>query len=612
MKHRDFRTLLPQVLNPAFIAFSVALYLSTSSSIYGRAPQDKASHRVLAAKCFDDYYQEYLILFPLEATAIGDNRYNHLMPARISPEFVAREKALYQRTLDQLSKLNPNQLDASDQLAAEILQFELQLRLDGLKLQAERIPATQFEGLHLSFAQMGSGTGSHPFKSVKDYDDWLQRIEAFGVWSRVAVDQFKRGSSERYVLPKALAEKMIPQMFDESIVGELEKSIFYQPIVNMPKAFSDADRKRLEQSFRDAIQKTLVPAYRSLGEYLRDEYLPRCRTTSGISDLPDGRQHYLYFTRYWTTTDMQPDEIFEIGQREVARIRSEMERVKGQMNYQGDLASFFVFLREDPQFLIFKTPNEVIDAFASIRGKIEPKLDSMFKNRPKTPFEIRRTEAFRESTASAEYMPGSADGTRAGIFYTPIPDASKFNVTSGMESLFLHEAIPGHHYQISLQQENERLPKFARILWYGAYGEGWALYCESLGKELGLYTDPRQTMGALNDEMHRAIRLVVDPGLHWRGWTREQAIQYMMDNESTSEAGAIAEIERYMSLPGQALSYKIGSLKIRELRTRYEQRLGPKFSLAAFHNEILKDGGMPLNILERRLDAWASRQRDGK
>jgi uncharacterized protein (DUF885 family) len=283
-----------------------------------------------------------------------------------------------------------------------------------------------------------------------------------------------------------------------------------------------------------------------------------------------------------------------------------MERVKQQMGYQGDLASFFAFLRDDPQFLIFKTPNEVIDAFASIRSKIEPKLGSMFKNRPKTAFEIRRTESFRENTASAEYMPGTADGSRAGIFYTPIPDAAKFNVTSGMESLFLHEAIPGHHYQISLQQENEKLPKFARILWYGAYGEGWALYCESLGKELGLYTDPRQYIGALNDEMHRAIRLVVDPGMHWRGWTRERAIKYMMDNESMTEGAATAEIERYMAVPAQALSYKIGSLKIRELRTRFEQQLGERFSLAEFHDEILKQGGMPLSILERRLNAWAA------
>ena len=594
-----------------FLAFSGVLVFVTLGMapppLVAQDPVGKNSQTVLAEKFFDDYYQQYLILFPLEATAIGDNRYNNLMPPRISPDFIAREKALYQSTLKNIALVDATQLEASDQLSIEILKYELQMRLDGLKLRAERIPASQFDGLHLSFAQMGSGTGSHPFKSVKDYDDWLQRMEAFALWSRVAQEQFKRGAADGYVLPKLLVEKMIPQLSDDGIVGSnLDKSIFYQPILNIPKSFSDADRLRLTDAFRSAINQSVIPAYRSFGTFLRDEYLPKCRDTTGISELPDGRQEYLYWTRYWTTTSLQPDEIFEIGEKEVARIRAEMERVKQQMGFQGDLASFFAFLRDNPQFLIFKTPNEVIDAFASIRSKIEPKLGSMFKNRPKTAFEIRRTESFRENTASAEYMPGTADGSRAGIFYTPIPDAAKFNVTSGMESLFLHEAIPGHHYQISLQQENEKLPKFARILWYGAYGEGWALYCESLGKELGLYTDPRQYIGALNDEMHRAIRLVVDPGMHWRGWTRERAIKYMMDNESMTEGAATAEIERYMAVPAQALSYKIGSLKIRELRTRFEQQLGERFSLAEFHDEILKQGGMPLSILERRLNAWAA------
>jgi uncharacterized protein (DUF885 family) len=564
----------------------------------------------LADKYFDDYYQQYLILFPLEATAIGDNRYNNLLPARISEDFIAREKSLYPKTLSNLDLVDSAKLDESRALAKEILVYELKIRLDGLKYRGERIPASQFDGLHLSFAQMGSGTGSHPFKSVKDYDDWLQRMEAFSVWTRIAQEQYRKGMAEGYVLPRALVQKMAPQLLDESIVGtDLDKNVFYQPILNMPSSFPAADKDRLTKAFRDAIQQSVIPAYRSLGTFLKDEYLPVSRESSGISAIPGGKEEYLHWTRYWTTTNLTPDEIFEIGQSEVARIRAEMELVKKQMGYQGELADFFVFLRDDPQFLIFKSPTEVIDAFAAIRGKIEPKLDSMFKNRPKTPFEIRRTEAFRENTASAEYMPGTADGTRAGIFYTPIPDATKFNVTSGMESLFLHEAIPGHHYQISLQQENEKLPQFARILWYGAYGEGWALYCESLGKELGLYTDPRQYIGALNDEMHRAIRLVVDPGLHWRGWTREQAIEYMMQNESMSLQGATAEIERYMAVPAQALSYKIGSLKIRELRTRYEKLLGPKFSLAEFHDQILKQGGMPLSILERRLDAWANSQK---
>ncbi len=301
---------------------------------------------------------------------------------------------------------------------------------------------------------------------------------------------------------------------------------------------------------------------------------------------------------------MSPDEIYDVGEKEVARIRAEMEDVKAEMGFGGKLSDFFQHLRTDPKFKPFQNPDEILQFFNAIRKKLEPKLAECFLNHPKTAFEIRRTESFREKTASAEYMPGAADGSRPGVFYCPIPDATQFNITSGMESLFLHEALPGHHYQISLQQENQALPQFARFLWYGAYGEGWALYCESIGKEMGLYDDPKQRMGALGDEMHRAIRLVVDVGLHWKGWTREQAIEYMMANEPLSEEGTIAEIERYMAYPAQALSYKIGQLKITELRRDCEQRLGPDFSVAAFHNEVLRNGGMPLAILERRLKAW--------
>ncbi|UOQ79457.1 DUF885 domain-containing protein [Hymenobacter sp. 5414T-23] len=298
-----------------------------------------------------------------------------------------------------------------------------------------------------------------------------------------------------------------------------------------------------------------------------------------------------------------------------------MEKVKAQVGFNGDLKAFFQHLKTDPKLMPYKTPEEVLNAFRNIQAKITPNLPKMFGRTPKTPFEIRQTEAFRAASASAEYNQGSPDGSRPGVFYIPIVDATKFNVTSGMESLFLHEAIPGHHYQISLQQENTNLPKFRRFAWYGAMGEGWALYSESLGKELGLYTDPYQYMGALGDEMHRAVRLVVDVGMHSKNMSREDAIKYMMDNEAISEDGATAEIERYMAIPGQALSYKIGALKIRELREKYTKQLGPHndklrekyagqhrahFNLAAFHDELLKDGVMPLSVLESKMDNWAS------
>jgi uncharacterized protein (DUF885 family) len=405
------------------------------------------------------------------------------------------------------------------------------------------------------------------------------------------------------VLPKALVTKMIPQCRD-LVTKDVAKSVFWGPINKMPKDFSADDRKRLTEAYTNAITQTINPTFTKLANFLQTEYLPKARTTSGINALPNGDKYYNYLIRYWTTAQMTPDQIYALGEKEVARIRTEMDSIKTSVGFKGNLKAFFEYMKTDPKFFPFKTAENVLDSFRNIQKVIDPNLKKMFGRTPKTPFEIRQTEAFREASASAEYIQGTADGKRPGIFYTPIPNPPKFNSTSGMQSLFLHEAIPGHHYQISLQQENEALPKFRRFLWYGAYGEGWALYTESLGKELGLYTDPYQHMGALGDEIHRAIRLVVDTGIHTGKMTREQAIKYMMDNEAISEEGATAEIERYMAIPGQALSYKIGALKIRELRNRSQQKMGDKFSLAAFHDNLLIDGVQPLDVLETKMNNW--------
>jgi uncharacterized protein (DUF885 family) len=569
-----------------------------------KAYPDQATDKLLRG-LFSDYHEQFLILFPLEATAFGDSRYNDQLQIDIGEEFIARKRKFYESIHARLGAIPTKQISDELQLSAEILDYELDIREKGLTFRTERIPFNQFEGLPLSMGQMGSGAGVHPFRSVKDYDDWLKRTISFHDWSKVAIERFREGMRDGFVLPKILVERMVKQLLDPTIVSDdPTKCLFYQPIEKLPATFSEAEKSRLKTAFRQSIIDHVIPAFRSLGEFLRDEYLAKARTTSGISELPGGREWYRYCVRYWTTTDMTPDEIFAIGEKEVSRIEAEMESVKKEMGFDGSLVDFFRYLRTDPQFKPFKTPEEILQFFYAIQKKLEPKLSLNFLNRPKTPFEIRRTESFRETTASAEYMPGAADGSRPGVFYCPIPNASEFNITSGMESLFLHEALPGHHYQIALQQENENLPQFARFLWYGAYGEGWGLYCESIGKELGLYDDPKQLMGALGDEMHRAIRLVVDVGMHWKGWTREQAIEYMMAHEPLSEEGTIAEIERYMAYPAQALSYKIGQLKISQLRKECQTRLGERFSVAAFHNEVLRNGGMPLSIFERRLNAW--------
>jgi uncharacterized protein (DUF885 family) len=415
----------------------------------------------------------------------------------------------------------------------------------------------------------------------------------------------RKGLALGYTYPRALMERVLPQA-KNMMVSDARESIFYQPIINMPDSIGAKEKARLGDAYARAIEQRIVPAYTRLHDFVRDEYIPKTRMSAGVSDIPGGAEYYRQMIRLYTTTDLSPDSIFRLGEAEVARIRGEMERVKEQMRFSGPLASFFSFVNNDKQFTPFSSDAEVIDAYRAIGEKIQPKLEMLFNMKPKTSFEIRQTEEFREMSAAAQYSPGAPDGSRPGIFYVPIINPEDYNV-SGMESLFLHEAIPGHHYQISLQSENEDLPRFRRTLYFSAFGEGWALYTESLGRELGLYTEPIQYFGHLGDEMHRAIRLVVDVGLHTRGWTREQAIKYMRDNEAISEQGAVAEIERYMAIPGQALSYKIGQLRIRDLRRRAEEKLGAKFNVGLFHDQVLRNGNVPLDLLESRVESWISK-----
>jgi len=570
---------------------------------------------------FDSYWEKHNQLFPFDATAQGDNRYNNLLPNDQTHAFRDTLRAYYQGYLDKLNAFDRNTLSENDKVSYDIFQYEMQSQLAGLKLNTWMMPFQQFWGLPITMGQFGSGAGIQPFKTTKDYEDWLGRVKSFPVWADSAMANFRKGMATGVVLPKALVVKMIPQM-QALVVTDPTKSLFYDPVKNFPAGISADDQKRLTDAYKQAIMNQLVPTYQKLGAFLKNEYLPKSRASTGIAAIPSGKEDYTYYVKYYTTTDRTPEEIYETGQKEVARIRGEMERVKEQVGFKGDLKAFFEFMKNDKRFMPYQTPQEVLNAFEDIHKRMEPNLKKMFGRTPKTPFEIRQTEAFRAASASAEYNQGAPDGSRPGVFYVPILDAKTFNTTSGMESLFLHEAIPGHHYQISLQQESNDLPKFRRFGGYGAMVEGWALYCESLGKELGLYTDPYQYMGALGDEMHRAIRLVVDVGMHTKGLTREQAIKYMMDNEAISEQGATAEIERYMAIPGQALSYKVGALKIRELRNKYEKQLaasntvrlrekyrnqsGNHFKISSFHDELLKDGAMPLSVLEHKMDAWAS------
>jgi len=401
-------------------------------------------------------------------------------------------------------------------------------------------------------------------------------------------------------------EKLVPQV-DAHIVDDVKDSNFYKPVTSMPEDFSDEDRARLTTAYRDKISNTIIPAYQRISHFLGDEYNGAARETVGLYAQPNGANWYTYMVRLRTTTDMSPDEIHQIGLDEVARIHKEMRGVMEEVGFEGSLNEFFEFVNTDDRFF-YDEAEELIQGYRDMSDHIAELSKSLFDVMPKSEFEVRRVEPFREASASkGSYQAGTPDGSRPGIFYANAYDI-KARGKWAMESLFLHEAIPGHHFQIMIQRENEDLPGFRRFGGFTAYSEGWGLYAESLGKELGVYTDPYQYFGGLNAELWRSIRLVVDTGIHAKQWSRQDVLDYMYANSAVAEVRAISEAERFMAIPGQALAYKVGQLKIREIRNKAEAALGDKFSVKDFHTEVLKDGPMPLSILEAKLDRWIKSQ----
>ena len=558
------------------------------------------------ALLLDNYWQEHLQMFPTDATSNGDNRYNDRLTITIAESFRDSLGKFYSRYLGEVNKLDSSKLTGQDLMSYRLFKYEMAMGIEGLKYPTHYMPITQFWSFTLELPQLGSGAGNQPFKTVKDYDDWLKRLSVFPAWTDTAIYNMRKGIAAGWVLPHSLVVKILPQLKTVTVKNDTT-SIFYGPVKKFPDGFAQADKDRLTAAYKTAIDSIVNVNYNKLAVFFEKEYLPKSRATSGLGSLPGGNAYYLYCIRYWTTTSLSPDSIYNIGLSEVARIEGEMNKTKDATGFKGDMQRFFKYMEKDPKFCPFTTEKQVLDSFWAIKKAEDPQLKKLFNNTPKTQFTIRQTEAFRAASASAEYNQGSEDGTRPGIFYVPILDPKKFNAT-GMVTLFLHEAIPGHHYQISLQQESKGLPAFRRFLWYGAYGEGWAHYCETLGKGLGLYDDPYQYMGHLGDAMHRAIRLIVDIGIHNKGMSREEAIKYMMAHELISEHDATAEIERYMAIPGQALSYKIGQMAISAERKQYEQQLAAKFNIASFHDEVLKDGCVPLNILHEKMAEWAKKQ----
>jgi uncharacterized protein (DUF885 family) len=556
---------------------------------------------------FDAYFEALLEQNPLLATSIGDSRYNDRYPVQIAPEQRAKAKALDERFLKQARKLPARKLDEAHRLSLDVFIRNRELALEGYKFPGYLMPLNQFFSTPNSFAQLGSGSGTHPFKTVKDYEDFLKRVDGFVAWTDQAIANMREGVKQGYTQPRILMERVLPQL-EAQAKDDPTQTTYWGAVKAMPESFSAEDRARLEAAYRDAITTKLVPSYRKLHAFVKDEYIPKCRTTASLADLPKGADWYAYRVRDITTTSLKPKEIHELGLKEVARIQGEMRALMKEVGFEGDLQAFFKSMKEDPKFF-FDKREDLIAGYYEIKAKVDPNLPKLFETLPQADFEVRLVEPFREKSASGgQYNAASQDGSRPGVFYANAYDL-KSRPKWAMESLLLHEGNPGHHFQITVARENQALPKFRRFGGYTAFSEGWALYAESLGADLGVYTDPYQRYGQLDAEIWRAIRLVVDTGYHSKGWTREQVLAYMRENSSRGEASAVSEAERYMAIPAQALAYKIGELKFKELRARAEAALGPKFDLRKFHSAALMDGALPLDVLDRKVQRWIDSQR---
>ena len=590
----------------ALLAATLAMAACSGDEPPAAEPAAEVDATAELAELFDEFFERGLELNPLRATRIGDYRYNDRFANWIGPEYRNANRELNEEFLTRLFAIDREQLSRQDQLSYDMFRLDRETALEGEKFPGHLQPLNQFSSFTAFFVQLGSGTSLHPFKTVEDYDDWLSRIDGFIEYADQAIENMREGMAQGVVRPRILMEKVLPQL-ESQMVERAEDSGFFAPVTNMPADFSAEDRDRLTAEFKAAIENKIVPAYERLRNFIGDDYLQAARDSVGMYDLPNGDQWYAFNVRRITTTGLTPDEIHQIGLNEVARIHDEMRKVMAEVGFDGDLQDFFEFMNNDEQFY-FDKPEELIRGYRDMSEHVAELAEDLFDVAPKTGFEVRRIEPFREkSAAGGQYQTGTPDGSRPGIFYANAYDI-KARPKWAMEALFLHEAIPGHHFQRSLQVENEALPGFRRFGGYTAYTEGWGLYAESLGKELGVYTDPYQYFGALNAELWRAIRLVVDTGIHAKEWSRQEVLDYMYANSAVKEARAVAEAERFMAIPGQALAYKIGQLKIRQIRDDAEARLGDRFDVKDFHTQILMDGPMPLSMLADKIDDWVEAQ----
>lgn len=554
---------------------------------------------------FDSTWEQNLRDSPTLASYLGDKRYNGRWTDVSLAAFAKRHQNRID-TLNTLKKINRAQLSVSDQLNYDLFKKDLEEAIEANKFQAFLMPLSQQGGIQTQdeLAEFIS------FDKVKDYEDWIARLNAFPAYMDQTIALMREGQAKKMLRPSAVMAR-VPAQIDKQIVGEPEKSSFYAPLKTFPKDISPADQERLRTAAKDAIAKNIIPTYRKFKDYFVKEYLPASYPQVGIWQLPKGNEYYAFLARSYTTTNLSPEQIHQKGLSEVARIRAEMEKIKTQVGYKGDLHDFFNHLRTDKKFF-YKTPEELLEAYRAMSKRIDPELVKVFKTLPRTPYGVVPIpDNIAPDTTTAYYNSPAADGSRAGRYYVNLYKP-EVRPKWEMMALSLHESVPGHHLQLALQQELGSVPNFRKYGGFTAFIEGWGLYSESLGEEMGLYDDPYAKFGQLTYEMWRAVRLVVDTGMHYYKWDRQRAIDYFKDNAAKTDQDIVNEIDRYISDPGQALAYKIGELKFKELRARSKQALGDKFDIREFHDTALLSGALPLDLLEQNVDKWIAKKKSAK
>lgn len=544
---------------------------------------------------FAEYWDDELRSGPLEATFLGDHRYDD----RLADLSEAAHEARLKRDREHrqvLGRIDAEQLSADERIDREVLLFTLDDRIEGEFFRGRLIPITQQEGIHLTFAQ---SVNFHPTATVGDLENYVRRLQAFPLAVDQTIALMRQGMAEKRTPPRITMAKVVPQLRDLA-PGKPEESPLWGIVAKL-KDWSEADRTHAADAVRQAIADKVSPAYAKLATFVETEYLPACRDIVGLWDSPDGDMHYAYRARSFTTTKLSPEQIHEIGLAEMARIRQAMEAIRKQVGFSGDLKAFFQNLKDDPKLKNQSEP-EILGRYRAIFEAIDAKLPELFGHLPRTDYGIRPIEAYRAKAAAAGYYyPAPEDGSRSGYFYVNTSDPTS-RTTYTMQALAYHEGVPGHHLQFSLAMEVPGRPAFRKFGYVPAFSEGWGLYSEGLPREVGLYTDPFAEFGQLEYSAWRAGRLVVDTGLHQKRWSRDQAIAYLEENTAVPRIEIESEVDRYIAWPGQALAYKIGELKIREIRAQAERRLGTQFDLRAFHDRLLSLGSVPLSVLERYME----------